>query len=124
MGAATDGVAGAGGAARVAPVVAPAPIVETASVALPVVPLPTGVPTRVGLGAAPGGVGVVRVGVSVAVFTVQAERIAERATPAAPESRPRRENREGVVSSTKAFLHLIAARARAAHGTKPIVARQ
>jgi len=58
-------------------------------------------PARVGLATAVLGIGVERPGVSVAVVTVHAERIALKAAPAAPLRSMRRENRVGLISSTR-----------------------
>lgn len=58
-------------------------------------------PARVGLATAVLGIGVERPGVSVAVVTVHAERIALNAAPAAPLRSMRRENRVGLISSTR-----------------------
>ena len=60
-------------------------------------------PARVGLATAVLGIGVERPGVSVAVMvvTVHAERIALNAAPAAPLRSIRRENRVGLISSTR-----------------------
>ena len=96
------------GAERAVALAAPAGVAPAVPVALPEAgevavppPDPVAATARVGLGAAPIGVVVAGAGVSVAVATVQAERIALNAAPAAPLRSMRRENRVGLVSSTK-----------------------
>lgn len=74
-------------------------VVLAAPVAFPVTV--TDVPARVGLATAVLGIGVERPGVSVAVVTVHAERIALNAAPAAPLRSMRHENRVGLISSTR-----------------------
>jgi len=74
-------------------------VVLAAPVAFPVTVADA--PARVGLAIAVLGIGVERPGVSVAVVTVHAERIALNAAPAAPLRSMRRENRVGLISSTK-----------------------
>lgn len=97
------------GAERLVALAAPAGVAPMAPVALPeadaagALPLVTAT-ARVGLGALPPTVAVAGAAVSVAfvvVATVQAERIALSAAPAAPLSSMRRENRVGFVSSTR-----------------------
>jgi len=76
-------------------------VVLAAPVAFPVTVADA--PARVGLATAVLGIGVERPGVSVAVMvvTVHAERIALNAAPAAPLRSMRRENRVGLISSTR-----------------------
>lgn len=76
-------------------------VVLAAPVAFPVTV--TDAPARVGLATAVLGIGVERPGVSLAVMvvTVHAERIALNAAPAAPLRSMRRENRVGLISSTR-----------------------